>query len=206
MVGKGNQEYAVPFYGKPVPMLIDQILALAGKPGAAAPRGIKKVGDTFIGDVEQVSIKGRPMLLWGKGSPVYDAKGALIAAIEAITVGEPHKAADQEEYLGGISSITLKISGDGIGGAIAGAIGSSTGGYGVYATSRRLFVVQNAELERGEFAGRPVQRIHDGRALRHYGRHPPEDGEGTREARIYTAEKADIAKIESKKPVRSRGS
>ena len=66
-----------------------------------------------------------------KDRPCTDAKGSLIAAIEAITVGEPHQAADQEEYLGGISSITLKISGEGIGGAIAGAIGSSTGGYGV---------------------------------------------------------------------------
>jgi PAS domain S-box-containing protein len=201
MVGKGNQEYAVPFYGKPVPMLIDQILALAGKPGVAAPRGIKKVGDTFIGDVEQVSIKGKPMLLWGKGSPVYDAKGALIAAIEAITVGEPHKAADQEEYLGGISSITLKISGDGIGGAIAGAIGSSTGGYGVYATSRRLFVVQNAELNAENSQGVQFSAFMMDELFGTTVDTRPRTVKELEKLKIFTAEKADIAKIELKKPV-----
>jgi len=67
-----------------------------------------------------------------------------------ITVGEPHGVADRagrEKYLGGISSITLKLAGDGVGGAIAGAIGSSTGGYGVYATDQRVFVIRNPDLD-----------------------------------------------------------
>lgn len=145
MVGKGGQEYAVPFYGAPSPMLIDHIIAPPGTtPTGLAP--IKKVGDTFIGDMEHVKIQGKPMLLWGKGSPVYDARGALIAAIEAITVGEPQPGTEAEEYLGGISSITLKISGEGVGGAIAGAIGSTTGGFGVYATNKRIFIIRNPDL------------------------------------------------------------
>lgn len=149
MVGRGKQEYAIPFYGKPMPMLIDQIFLPPGSPAAPNLPGIKKVGDTYIGEMERVTIKGKPMLLWGKGSPVYDGKGALIAAIEVITVGEP-QAADTgslEKYLGGISSITLKVSGEGVGGAIAGAIGSSTGGYGVYATDQRIFVIRNPDLD-----------------------------------------------------------
>lgn len=150
MVGKGKQEYAVPFYGKPAPMLIDHIFLPPGSPATANLPGIKKVGDTFIGEMEHVRIKGKPMLLWGKGSPVYDGKGTLIAAIEVITVGEPETGADAvslEKYLGGISSITIKVSGEGIGGAIAGAIGSSTGGYGVYATDKRVFVIRNPDLD-----------------------------------------------------------
>jgi PAS domain S-box-containing protein len=150
MVGRGRQEYAVPFYGKPTPMLIDHIFLPPGSPAAANLPGIKKVGDTYIGEMEHVKIKGKPMLLWGKGSPVYDGKGALIAAIEMITVGEPQTDADAgglEKYLGGISSITLKVSGEGVGGAIAGAIGSSTGGYGVYATDQRVFVIRNPDLD-----------------------------------------------------------
>jgi PAS domain S-box-containing protein len=150
IVGKGRQEYAVPFYGKAAPMLIDHIFLPPGSPAAANLPGIKKVGDTYIGEMERVRIKGRPMLLWGKGSPVYDGKGTLIAAIEVITVGEPQsveETAGMEKYLGGISSITLKISGDGVGGAIAGAIGSSTGGYGVYATDQRVFVIRNPDLD-----------------------------------------------------------
>jgi len=150
MVGKGRQEYAVPFYGKQMPMLIDHIFLQPGSPAAAQLPAIKKVGDTYIGEMEHVTIKGKPMLLWGKGSPVYDGKGALIAAIEVITVGEPQAIADaggMEKYLGGISSITLKVSGEGVGGAIAGAIGSTTGGYGVYATDQRVFVIRNPDLD-----------------------------------------------------------
>lgn len=152
MVGRGKQEYAVPFYGRPGPMLIDHIFLAPGSPAAAGLPPIKKVGDTFIGEMERVKIKGKPMLLWGKGSPVYDGKGSLIAAIEVITVGEPQaeEAASTEKYLGGISSITLKVSGEGVGGAIAGAIGSSTGGYGVYATDKRVFVIRNPDLDAGK--------------------------------------------------------
>jgi PAS domain S-box-containing protein len=150
MVGRKGQEYAVPFYGKPAPMLIDYIFLPPGSPAAAKLPGIKKVGDTYIGEMEHVQIRGKPMLLWGKGSPVYDGNGALIAAIEVITVGEPETstgAGSQEKYIGGISSITIKVSGEGMGGAIAGAIGSSTGGYGVYATNKRVFVIRNPDLD-----------------------------------------------------------
>ena len=34
-----------------------------------------------------------------------------------------------------------------MGGAIAGAIGSANGGYGIYATTRRLFVIRNPDLD-----------------------------------------------------------
>jgi hypothetical protein len=183
-------------------MLIDQILIISGKPGAVVPRGIKKVGDTYIGDVEKVSVKGKPMLLWGKSSPVYDAKGIIIAAIEAITVGEPHQgAADREEYLGGISSITLKVSGEGISGAIAGAIGSSTGGYGVYATGRRLFVIRNpdmnAESSQGvQFSTFMMDELF-GTTVDTRQKPVPD----LERLKIYVAEKCDITKIELKKPV-----
>jgi PAS domain S-box-containing protein len=200
MIGKGAREYAVPFYGKAAPMLIDQIIAPPGTtPTGLAP--IKKVGDTFIGDVEHVKIQGKPMFLWGKGSPVYDAKGVLIAAIEAITVGEPQPGTEAEEYLGGISSITLKVSGEGVSGAIAGAIGSSTGGFGVYATTRRLFIISNTDMN--PEAGQGVK----------FGTFMMDELFGTtvdtrqktiadlEKLRLFEAQKADIEVIELKKPV-----
>jgi hypothetical protein len=52
-----------------------------------------------------------------------------------------------ETYLGGISSIILKVTDSGVGGAIAGAIGSAVGGYGVYVTDQRLFVIHNPFLD-----------------------------------------------------------
>jgi PAS domain S-box-containing protein len=201
MIGKGGREYAFPFHGKPAPMLIDQIIAPPGTTIGGLPT-IKKVGDTYIGEVEHVMIRGKPMLLWGKGSPVYDGRGTLIAAIEAITVGEPQPdARDAEEYLGGISSITLKISGEGVGGAIAGALGSSTGGFGVYATSKRMFVIRNPDLN--PESGQGVQ----------FGAFMMDELFGTTVdtrqksikdlelQRIFEAEKEAIEKIELKKPV-----
>jgi PAS domain S-box-containing protein len=150
MVGKGNHEYAVPFYGKPVPMLIDYVIQSPQSSGDQYLPAMKKTGDMYIGDMEEVTIRGRPMLLWGKCSPVYDASGQLIGAIEAIMTKDPvTKTVDSgsEDYLGGVSSPTLKISGEGVGGAIAGAIGSSGGGYGVYATTQRLFVIRNPDQD-----------------------------------------------------------
>lgn len=198
MIGKGTGEYAVPFYGKPSPMLIDYIISPASHPGT----GITKVGDTYIGDVEHIRIKGKPMLLWGKGSPVYGPKGSLIAAIEAITVGEPQKgAAGTEDYLGGISSITLKVSGEGLGGAIAGAIGSSSGGYGIYATSRRLFVIRNpdlsAESPQGVQFGTFMMDELFGTAVDTRQKNLDE----LEKLEIYSAEREDITRLELKKPV-----
>jgi PAS domain S-box-containing protein len=201
MIGKGGREYAVPFYGKPTTMLIDQIIAPKGTTPGGLPAAIKKVGDTYIGDVEHVKIQGKPMLLWGKGSPVYDGKGTLIAAIEAITVGEPQPGTEAEEYLGGISSITLKVSGEGVGGAIAGAIGSSTGGFGIYATSRRMFVIRSPEL-----STEGPQGVQFGTFIMDelFGTTVDTRQKSLKELeklRIFEAAKENIEKIELKKPV-----
>ncbi|MDO9325970.1 MAG: hypothetical protein Q7T80_13555, partial [Methanoregula sp.] len=75
------------------------------------------------------------------------------AAIQSILVNDPAAVKsvpgflNPEKYIGGISSITVKLGGEGMSGSIAGALGSTTGGYGVYATDRRLFVVYNQELD-----------------------------------------------------------
>ena len=208
MVGKGRQEYAVPFYGKAGPMLIDQIFLPPGSPAIASLPPIKKVGDTFIGEMEHVKIRGKPMLLWGKGSPVYDGKGTLIAAIEVITVGEPQaeETGSAEKYLGGISSITLKVSGEGVGGAIAGAIGSSTGGYGVYATDQRVFVIRNPDLNAENSDGVQFSTFIMDEL---FGMSVDTKQKSIRELeklKVFEASKKDIIKIGLKKPVLLSGS
>ena len=202
MVGKGRQEYAVPFYGKPAPMLIDHIFLPPGSPVANMP-GLKKVGDTFIGEMEHVMIRGRPMLLWGKGSPVYDGKGTLIAAIEVITVGEPQTAdtGSLEKYLGGISSITLKVSGEGVGGAIAGAIGSSTGGYGVYATDQRVFVIRNPDLDAEKSQGVQFGTFIMDELFGMTVDTRPKSIRELEKLKVFEAWKKDIVSISLKKPV-----
>jgi PAS domain S-box-containing protein len=153
MVGKGNREYAIPFFGEPRPMLVDYIVISTDKRQSGKFPGIKRMGNTFIGEMEKVKIRDKPMFLWGKGTAVHDGKGMLIAAIETITVVEQQPAAQttgdagKEVYIGGISSPTLKVAGGSASGAIAGLIPSPPRGYGIYATNQRLFVIQNPDFD-----------------------------------------------------------
>ena len=92
MVGKGNREYAIPFFGEPRPMLVDYIVISTDKRQSGKFPGIKRMGNTFIGEMEKVKIREKPMFLWGKGTAIHDEKGMLIAAIETITVAEQQQA------------------------------------------------------------------------------------------------------------------
>jgi len=153
MIGKGDYAYSVPFYGSPHPMLIDYIVMPPDTSISGEIPAITRDGDTFIGDLESVTIGEKPMIMWGKGTGIYDSKGMTIAAVQSILVSEPPSIKtilgifDQEKYIGGISSVTVKLGGTGIGGSVAGALGSTTGGYGIYATDQRLFVIHNPELD-----------------------------------------------------------
>jgi PAS domain S-box-containing protein len=152
MIGKRDYEYAIPFYGMRKPMLIDFIIMPPDTPIPGELPAITREGDTYIGSLESVTIRDKPMLLWGKGTGIYDPKGAVIGSIQSILVSEqPSMKAilgiyEEETYIGGISSITVKVPGGGVTGAISGALGSSTGGYGVYATDQRLFIIRNPTL------------------------------------------------------------
>ena len=204
IVGKGNREYAVPFYGMPHPMLIDHLIRPPGSGVDRALPAARKVGDVVIGEREAVTIQGRPMLLWGKCSPVYDASGQMIAAIEAIAVSESLSETDndgEEVYLGGISSLTLKISGEGVGGALPGTIGSSAGGFGVYATTRRLFIIRNPDLDVTN-----SQRVQFGTFIMDelFGTVADTRQKTLGElenTRVFEAEKGELEKIVLKKPV-----
>jgi PAS domain S-box-containing protein len=159
MIGKGDYEYSYPFYGERKPMLIDYLIMPPDTPVHGELPAITREGDTFIGTLESVTIRGKPILIWGKGTGIYDSKGAPIAAIQSILYSEQPsissiiKKFEEEQYLGGLSSITVKVPGDGIIGAIAGALGSTTGGYGIYATDQRIFVIHNAELDATQTKG-----------------------------------------------------
>jgi PAS domain S-box-containing protein len=153
MIGKGDYAYSLPFYGERKHMLIDYIVM---PPDTMIPGEIPTItreGDTFFGNLESVTIRGKPMLFWGKCTGIYDAKGSIIASIQSILVSEQPSVRtvigiyEEEQYIGGISSITVKLPGSGVSGAIAGAIGSTSGGYGVYATDQRVFIILNKNLD-----------------------------------------------------------
>jgi len=185
-------------------MLIDHIIRPPGSNESKLIPAAKKVGDTFIGEKEHVAIRGRPMILQGKCSPVLDTAGQLIAAIEAITVSEAQEesvSGPSEEYLGGISSLTLKIASEGVSGAIAGAIGSATGGYGVYATNHRLFVIRDPDLDLNAPQGVQFSTF----IIDEFFGNAPDTRQKTlgelENNQVFEAERKDLAKIILKKPV-----
>lgn len=144
MVGKGGQEYGVPFYGKCAPMLVDNVLpSSSGTKNEGRPVA-KREGETLIGEMEQVTIKGKTVFMGSKCSPVYDNADRLLAVVEVIMIGEPRTDQNAAEtYLGGFASPTLKAAGDDTGHTLAGTIGSAGADYGLYATTRRVFVLRS---------------------------------------------------------------
>ena len=116
ILGEGGYAYALPVYGEARPMLIDYILKPSGFDTSKLPP-ITRDGDTVSGDVESVTIRGRQMKIWSKGTVIHDANGKTIAAIQSLIVSEQPSEAeggeDVEHYIGGISSIILKVAGKG---------------------------------------------------------------------------------------------
>jgi hypothetical protein len=106
-----------------------------------------------------------------------------------------------EKYLGGISSITIKVSGEGMGGAIAGAIGSSTGGYGVYATDSRLFVIRNPDLDAEKSQGVQFGTFIMDELFGMTVDSRPKSIKELEAHKIFEAQKKDITRIDMKRPV-----
>jgi len=209
MVGKGNREYAIPFFGEPRPMLVDYIVISTDKRQSGKFPGIKRMGNTFIGEMEKVRIREKPMFLWGKGTAVHDGKGVLIAAIETITVVEQQQTAqtpgvsEDEIYIGGISSPTLKVAGGSASGTLAGLIPSPPRGYGIYATNKRLFVIQNPDFELSKPKGMQYGPyvLDDLFGTRATIDNRPKTIETIEKLLVYEIEKQDLATIELMNPV-----
>ena len=84
ILGKGNYEYSLPFYGKRHPILIDFALNPKSRIDKAYT-GIRQQGDTFIAEAYTPRLKdGQPVYLWGIAKPYYDAQGEVLGAIESI--------------------------------------------------------------------------------------------------------------------------
>ena len=93
MLGKGDHEYALPFYGCRRPILIDTIF----ETDAALKDQysfIKRDGNQTFAEVDLVMPGGRAITLWGKVSTLYDENGESIGAIESIRDITERKMAD----------------------------------------------------------------------------------------------------------------
>ncbi len=165
VIGHGNHAYALPFYGEPRPMLVDYIIKPENRIDPNLPGIIQQNGDTFLSKAETINLRGKPKLIGCRATAVRDSRGTVIAAVQSILVSEHHLAGtfgnlyEEEQYLGGVSSVILKVTGKGLAGAISGALGTAPGGYGVYATDQRLFVAHNPELYPTGNEGEPGKSI-----------------------------------------------
>jgi PAS domain S-box-containing protein len=84
MLGKENHEYAVPFYGKPRPIMIDLVLKSNSKVERGYCSIIERQQDLLIVETWVPALKGKRAFLWGKASPLYDSKRNVVGAIESI--------------------------------------------------------------------------------------------------------------------------
>jgi two-component system, cell cycle sensor histidine kinase and response regulator CckA len=82
MLGKGNYEYAIPFYGERRPILIDLVVQWNSEIEAKY-QYVKKIGDSLISETYDPMIKPGGFL-WNKASLLYDAAGEVMGAIETI--------------------------------------------------------------------------------------------------------------------------
>jgi PAS domain S-box-containing protein len=84
ILGKGNFEYALPFYHERRPILIDLVLkddpVTESKYPYILRSGKKIFSETIIPNMNH----GDGVLLWFTASPLYDTKGTIVGAIESI--------------------------------------------------------------------------------------------------------------------------
>jgi PAS domain S-box-containing protein len=94
MVGKGDCEYALPFYGVGRPMLVD----LLSRPDDAVESNyefVKKDGDVILAEGGCL-VRGILRALWAKATFLYDSEGHIVGAIESIRDITQRREAEEE--------------------------------------------------------------------------------------------------------------
>ena len=105
ILGKGDYEYAIPFYGVRRQILMD----LVGKwndETAKTYQYVKKEGESLVSETYDCLVKPGGTL-WNKASLLYDNNGKVIGAIESIRDISEHKRAEaslrfQKAYFEGL--------------------------------------------------------------------------------------------------------
>ena len=95
MIGKGNYEYALPFYGERKPMLADLVFASDGEVEKRY-HSITRTGDTLLVDIFIPSFGEGGTWFWAKASAIYNKNGDLTCAIETIRDITDRKRAEYE--------------------------------------------------------------------------------------------------------------
>ncbi|HAJ28440.1 MAG TPA: hypothetical protein DCG53_14565, partial [Syntrophus sp. (in: bacteria)] len=95
MLGKGDYEYALPFYGKRRPILID-FVSNWDEEMEKQYSFVHKFGDVLVTETNVPFVRGRNRILSGRAVPLYDGSGQVIGAIESIRDMTERKAMEEE--------------------------------------------------------------------------------------------------------------
>ena len=106
MVGKDNYEYAIPFFGKRRPILVDFVL----NPDFKIEQlylNVNREGESINVEVPDVWLNGKKSIVWTKVAPMFNVAGEKTGAIETIRdVTEQKKVEKQLRYLNTHDSLT----------------------------------------------------------------------------------------------------
>ena len=85
MIGRGNYEYAIPFYGERRPIIIDLILSEDDEFLRKSYDEVQRQVAVLSGEVYVPhAFGGKGAYLWGNASRLYDSKGEVVGAIQSI--------------------------------------------------------------------------------------------------------------------------
>lgn len=95
MVGKGNYEFAIPFYGYRRPVLLNYIL----DPSTNIDREysyIHSADNVWYIEARTDKLRGQEAYIWARAAPLYDHDGNLVGAIETVRDVTDRKRAEKE--------------------------------------------------------------------------------------------------------------
>ena len=95
ILGKGNYEYALPFYGERRPILIDLVLG-SNKEIETRYAQLQRYRVGLMGEALVPVLRGRPAYLYATASALRNSKGEVVGAIETIRDISDRKQAEEE--------------------------------------------------------------------------------------------------------------
>jgi PAS domain S-box-containing protein len=81
LLGKGNYEYSIPYYGERRPMLLNYVFNEYS--GGLYP-SFRKENDVVVGESYTPLLRSKGAYLWGKAAALYDSTGKPFGSVEVI--------------------------------------------------------------------------------------------------------------------------
>lgn len=99
MLGRGEYAYAVPFFGKRRPILVNILLG-NGKEWEQEYEKIERKGHILVGEgFAPFACGGRGLYFWTRVAPIYDDKGNFLGAVQCIRdIGEHRRVEEELRY------------------------------------------------------------------------------------------------------------